>query len=117
MPLATTPMRLERIELTKTKGLQPLVEPTLERWFSADFQASHPQLIAEIRDMIVETSVAGFCGACHAIKDLSLRADLVKITLPTLVLVGENDPGTPVMEAEKICRQIKSSELVILPRA
>jgi len=37
--------------------------------------------------------------------------------VPTLILVGEEDPGTPVSASEEIHERIKGSELVILKSA
>jgi len=37
--------------------------------------------------------------------------------VPTLVVVGEDDPGTPVAAARIIHERIAGSELVILPSA
>ena len=37
--------------------------------------------------------------------------------MPTLVVVGEDDPGTPVAAARVIHEQIKGSDLTIIPSA
>jgi 3-oxoadipate enol-lactonase len=43
----------------------------------------------------------------------SIRA----ITAPTLVLVGEEDPGTPVSAAQAMHERIAGSELKVIPDA
>jgi len=42
---------------------------------------------------------------------------LPAITAPTLLIVGEDDPGTPVAAHQVINQQIAGSELVIIPDA
>jgi 3-oxoadipate enol-lactonase len=42
---------------------------------------------------------------------------LHRISVPALVLVGEDDPGTPVAASRAIHERVKGSELVILKSA
>jgi 3-oxoadipate enol-lactonase len=37
------------------------------------------------------------------------------VTLPTLVIAGEKDPGAPVAAAQVIHERIKGSQLAIIP--
>jgi 3-oxoadipate enol-lactonase len=67
--------------------------------------------------MIRSTPPGGYAGCCHAIATLNLTDRLRAITTPTLVLVGEDDPGTPVAASRTIHEQISGSELVILQAA
>jgi 3-oxoadipate enol-lactonase len=53
----------------------------------------------------------------EAIRKLNILDRIGAIKLPTLVIVGEDDPGTPVAAAEAIHAGIAGSELVILPNA
>jgi 3-oxoadipate enol-lactonase len=64
--------------------------------------------------MIADTPVEGFCSCCCAIRDMDQRDSIRAISTPTLVLVGEHDPGTPVSAAKFIHEQIKSSEMKII---
>src|SRR2546423_5503575 len=42
----------ERIALARDHGMQALVQPTVDRWFPADFIASNPDTIEKARHMI-----------------------------------------------------------------
>jgi 3-oxoadipate enol-lactonase len=70
-----------------------------------------------IRAQIETTSVAGYIGCVEAIRKLDILDRIGAIELPTLVIVGEDDPGTPVSAAEAIHARISQSELVVLPNA
>jgi pimeloyl-ACP methyl ester carboxylesterase len=65
--------------------------------------------------MIEATPVNGYAGWGAAIRELNVTDRLKAITLPTRVIVGEEDPGTPVAASEAIHREIKGSDLIIMP--
>ena len=117
VPTEAKPLWDERIHTAETRGMEPLVQPTLERWFTAPFREQGHDVIDKVRTMIRTTPTRGYAGCCHAIAALNLTERLQAITLPTLVVVGEDDPGTPVAASRVIQEHIKGSELVILKSA
>ena len=70
-----------------------------------------------VREMIRTTPVAGYCGCCAAIRALDVTDRLAAIRLPTLLVVGEDDPGTPVAAHEVIRDRIEGSRLVVIKDA
>jgi 3-oxoadipate enol-lactonase len=117
VPPEARPMWDERIRTTEQKGMEPHVEPTIARWFTAPFVAQHPEVVEPVRAMIRQTKPQGYIGCGHAIKMLDLTDRLQAISAPTLIVVGEHDPGTPVAASRAIHERIKGSELVILRSA
>ncbi len=117
VPPEARPTWDERTRTAETQGMEPLVQPTLERWFTPPFREQHPEVIEQVRAMIRSTPPRGYIGCCHAIAALDLTDRLHAITVPTLVIVGADDPGTPVAASQTIHERIKGSELVILPAA
>lgn len=107
----------DRIRTVEAQGMEPMVEPTLARWFTAPFRKSHPEVGQRVAAMIRNTPVPGFVGCCHAIPKIDLTARLAEIRCPSLVIVGKDDPGTPVAMAEDIHRALPGSKLVIIPSA
>ena len=107
----------ERIRTAETKGMEPLVEPTLGRWFTAGFRQRRPDVIERVAGMIRKTSPRGYAGCCAAIAALDVTDRLGAIKLPTLVVVGEDDQGTPVAASRAIHEAIKGSTLTIIPSA
>jgi 3-oxoadipate enol-lactonase len=93
------------------------VKSTLERWFTAPYRAAHPEVMEWIGGMIRSTPVAGFVGCGRAIQGLNLTAELSKIKVPTLVMPGEKDPGTPPALSEVIHKAIAGSEYAVVPDA
>jgi 3-oxoadipate enol-lactonase len=117
VPTEAKPLWDERIHTAETRGMEPLVQPTLERWFTAPFLEQRRDVINKVHSMICSTPTRGYAGCCHAIAALNLTERLKAITLPTLVVVGEDDPGTPVAASRVIQEQIRRSQLVILKSA
>ncbi|OPY88905.1 MAG: 3-oxoadipate enol-lactonase 2 [Smithella sp. PtaU1.Bin162] len=107
----------ERIEIVRKNGMAVLVDATIDRWFTKSGQERLQEDVEEIRRTIVNTSVEGYCGGCSAIRNLDLRKTIRRISTPTLVVVGEQDQGTPVSAAEFIKEQIALSRLKVIPDA
>ena len=106
-----------RIATAREKGMDALVEGTLARWFTDGFRSSNREVCARVEAMIRSTPVAGYVGCCHAIPTINVTQRLKEIKCPTLVIVGEQDTGTPVEMAREIHVATPGSELVIIPSA
>jgi len=117
IPDEAKPLFQERMHAVRTKGMQALVQGTLERWFTKSYLKRNPPEADLIRHHISTTSVAGYLGCCEAILGLNYLDRLSEIQLPTLIIVGEDDPGTPVEASQSIKERIPHSKLVILPSA
>ena len=117
MPPEAKGMWDDRIRVARAQGMEPHVEPTISRWFTAPFREKRPDVVDPVRAMIRATKPAGFIGCCHAIAALDLTDRLHAINVPTLVIVGEDDPSAPVAAARTIHERIKGSELAILKSA
>ena len=116
-PQEAAPLWAERIKTAEAKGMAPLAQPTLERWFTEAFRKSSPAVVDSVRKLILATPVAGYAGCCHAIPKINLTARLKEIKCPILVIVGADDPGTPPAMAREIHDNAPGSKLVVLPQA
>jgi 3-oxoadipate enol-lactonase len=81
----------ERIDLAADKGMEALVEPTVNRWFPPEFVATKAPVLDKIRGMIKATPLKGFAGCAQALSDYDLRPGLAGISRPTLLIVGTKD--------------------------
>ena len=107
----------ERIKTAETRGMQPLVQPTLERWFTEPFRKAHPEVVGRIGALIASTPVAGYVGCSHAIPKINLATRLKEIKVPILVICGEQDAGTPPAMAREIHDNAPGSKLVLISQA
>ena len=116
-PAEAAPMWEERIRIAQSKGMAPLVQPTLERWFTEPFRKSHPEKVKPVATLIERTPVPGYAGCCAAIPKINVTARLKEIKTPALVICGENDPGTPPAMAREIQQNLPGAKLVLIPQA
>lgn len=112
-----TPMWDDRIRVAEAEGIEPLLDRTMEAWFTPAFRVRHPEVIDRVRAMLRPTDVRGYVGAIRAIGYVDLREAIRAIRCPTLILVGEQDHGTDLSMAKTMHERIAGSELSVLPNA
>jgi 3-oxoadipate enol-lactonase len=103
----------ERIKTAETKGMEPLVQPTIERWFTKDFR--NTPAAKKIADLIRSTPVPGYVGCCQAIAKLNTTARLKDIQRPVLAIAGEQDAAAP--GTRYIGENVPGAKLVMIPQA
>jgi len=111
------PIWQERIDAVREKGVASQLEPTTERWFTPSFLKLNPYMLGVIREEFLATPAKGYLGCIYAIRKLNYLDRLLEIKIPTLIMVGEDDPGTPVSASEAMHQRIPNSKLVILKSA
>jgi 3-oxoadipate enol-lactonase/4-carboxymuconolactone decarboxylase len=107
----------ERAALVRAEGTSGLVDTLLGRWFTAGFADRDPTTTAAVRAMLATADPGSYAACCDAIAATDLRSELGRVTAPTLVLVGADDPVTPPEMALGLQRAIAGAGLVVLPRA
>jgi len=107
----------ERVTIAQTQGMEGVRESTLARWFTQPFRQARPDVMARIGRDIVQTPVAGFAGCCDAIARVDLLDRLKEIDCPALVIVGDQDHGTPPEMARQIHANLRGSQLVVIESA
>jgi 3-oxoadipate enol-lactonase len=117
VPADSGPTWEERIRTVQAKGMEALVEPTIEGWFTAPFRQQRRDVTDKVRAMLRSTPPQGYIGCCHAIPKINTTDRLREIRCPAMVMVGEEDPRTPVAVARTIQEALPSSELVVLKSA
>ena len=116
-PAESQPIWEERLGKAHKKGMEALLGETMERWFTPSFLKRNPPMVKLIREQILATPAAGYIGCAEAIRRLNYLDRLSEIKMPTLIMVGEDDPGTPVSASEAMHKRISNSKLVVLPSA
>jgi 3-oxoadipate enol-lactonase len=97
----------ERAAAVRAAGsVEPIADAVVERWLTPAYAAAHPEVRAELRMMLVGTPPVGYAECCGAIERMDLRDDLARITAPTLVISGSEDPATPPKQQKLIAAAI-----------
>jgi len=106
------------LRVVKTQGVAPFAEGFLKGALAPETFKANPDLVEKLKLIILSNKSIGICGALLA---LACRTDtsafLSKISVPTLILVGEKDAITPPSVSEMMKEKIPGSKLEIIPSA
>ncbi len=106
-----------RIDTARAHGMEGLVEPTVERWFTPETLAANPPVLDRVRAMIRTTDPVGHEGCCEALKTLSFGARLGEIAVPTLIIGGAKDKGAPPDVLAETAKAIPGAKHVVIDGA
>ena len=101
----------------QANSVAPLADGTLERWLTNAVRDKRPQRWKQIRDTICATTPAGFLGCGAAIMNFDHVPRLPTIKVPTLVVWGAEDPGTPPAGNRLIAEKIPGAKAEEIPGA
>jgi 3-oxoadipate enol-lactonase len=107
----------ERAALVRRKGTQVLAASVVERWLTPAHRDAHPDLVSRLRAMVAATPAEGYAGCCAAIEHMDLRGELSRVTAPTLVIAGEEDPASPPEHGELIASLVPGARLEVVEGA
>ena len=97
------------------RGLDAIADTAMRRLFAPDFQAAHPDLMAERRTRFLATDVPLFIAACESLAVLDLRDAVRTLDIPVLVLAGEGDEATPPPMARELAGLLPRARFQELP--
>lgn len=79
---------------------------------------TRPNVVAKVQNQILAASRNGLVGGARALETRpDLRLVLFNVTVPTLILEGQEDSLTPMEQAATLNRAIPGSTLVVVPGA
>jgi 3-oxoadipate enol-lactonase len=110
-------MWADRAAQVRTGGTGTIAEAVVSRWVTEPYAAAHPDVVAGLRAMVASIPAEGYASCCAAIEHMDLEPVLDRITAPTLVVGGEQDPATPPEHQERIAAAIAGARLEILSPA
>ena len=96
---------------------ESLVGPAVDVFLPKGFSESHPEVVEMVKTMFRRTSPEGYIACAHPIRDFNVIERLHEIRVPTLVVVGEQDMGTPVPASKAIAERIPGARLHVLANA
>jgi 3-oxoadipate enol-lactonase len=102
-------------KVSRAKGLEAITDVAMRRLFAPEFQEQHPELMQDRREAFLRTDPDVFASACNALASLDLRSQVVAVTVPVLVLVGEHDEATPPPMSHELAAELPRAELKVIP--
>lgn len=106
-----------RIRAVRAGGIAAIADAVLGIWFTKQFREREPQTIARMREMMVANDAQGYCACAAAVRDMDQRWAIADIKLPTLIIAGRHDNGTPLSASEFMASRIAGSKLTVLEAA
>ncbi|MEU7278532.1 4-carboxymuconolactone decarboxylase [Streptomyces sp. NPDC045431] len=103
--------------IVRTNGLDPMARTAPERWFTPGFAAAQPAIVEWAVQMVRTTDPGCYVAACEALAAFDVRAELGRVGVPTLVLVGSEDTVTGPAEARTLVAGIPDARLAVVPGA
>jgi 3-oxoadipate enol-lactonase len=105
-------------ELKRDMDLDPVISNHLEKFFKPDFRKNFPDRVQEIKDLMMESTVAGVIQAQLAMANrLDSTVMLKDINFPVSIVTGKYDELIKIRDAEKMNELIPGSKLTILDSA
>ena len=103
-----------RVATVRKDGMKPVAAAVIERWFTPEFRASHPEKVAPVQRMLENSPPDGYASCCAAIRDADLRELVSRIQSRTLVIFGAKDPVASAADAQFLVSQIQGSKIAEL---
>jgi 3-oxoadipate enol-lactonase len=106
-----------RIAAVRERGMAPIANGVIARWFTEDFAKRAPAQVEAARQMLLHTSPEGYVATCAALRDEDLREAISRISLPTLVISGAQDAATPAADGRFVAEKIPNAQYLELDAA
>lgn len=107
----------DRAATVRSQGTRAVAEAVVQRWYTAAYLDSHPDVRAECEAVVAATPAEGYASCCEVIATMDLRDDLPAISAPTLAIAGADDPATPPALLETIADTVQDGRLLVVPRS
>jgi 3-oxoadipate enol-lactonase len=103
---------LDRAAAARADGTSSFAPAVVSRWLTPSYAAEHPDLVARLEAMVAGADDEGYAACAEVVGRVDLREDLGRITAPTLVVSGAEDPALPPAHQQAIADGIAGAELL-----
>jgi len=90
----------------KANSVAPLADATMDRWFTEAWKPRNGARWKQLREIIAGTTPAGYIGCANGILNFDFIPKLPSVKVPTLVVCGDDDQGTPPAGNKRIAELI-----------
>ena len=104
--------------LAEQSGADAIAEQLLPKLLSRSTSEGRPEVVREVREMIIRSPVRGIVGALHALRERPDSTPLLeRIRVPVLAIAGADDQITPAEGMREMAGAIPGAEFVVIPEA
>ena len=107
----------ERAAQTAEGGPSTTLDATIERWFTPEFRAAWPEIIAQVRQWVSANDPMSYTQCRHVLAKgvVELIRPQPPIVQPTLIMTAENDSGSTPAMSHAIAAEIPGAQTIIVP--
>lgn len=107
----------QRIAAVAEGGMAGIADMALARFFDPAFAARSPEVVEAIRTVFLSTPAHGYIGACAALRDADLTAEIAGISHSTLAIGGWDDVSTPPAQTQALADGVAQGRHLVLEAA
>jgi pimeloyl-ACP methyl ester carboxylesterase len=106
------------MDAARRRGPAAIADEMLPNILGATTRARRPEVAAQVRALIESQPAETIVAALEAMRSRPASdAVLAQVTVPTTIVVGDEDTVTPLSDAEHMQRAVAGSALVTIPGA
>jgi pimeloyl-ACP methyl ester carboxylesterase len=110
--------RTDQAKRAREEGVGWLADALIPSLLGATTRRERPDVVSDLRRRISSSNPEGVARALLAMRDRpDATAELAKIRVPVLALVGEEDELTPPSDARRIADGVPQGRLTVIPKA
>lgn len=106
-----------RADVIEERGLSAVVDSWLDSVLAPSTRVANPAVAGLLRAMFLANDAHTYVEQAMVLRDADVRPRLVDIACPTLLLVGDQDPVTPLAWQQAIAADIPGSEVRVISGA
>jgi 3-oxoadipate enol-lactonase len=104
-----------RAHTVREGGMRAVIPSSIEQWFTAETVTRQPDLIDRVTKTLAANEALIQGAMWDMIASFDQAANLPRIKIPTMVVVGEHDGSAPIAVAQEIRDAIDDARLAVIP--
>ena len=108
---------LERADRVRREGLGKIAETIVARWFTPNFAAAHPEVVAKGLAMVRSTDPESYAALAELLAGVDLTGSLGSIGAPTLAIAGVKDVAIIPDHADTIVGGLPNASVLRIANA
>ncbi|WAH39350.1 alpha/beta fold hydrolase [Alicyclobacillus dauci] len=102
-----------RAKTVREQGMEAIADAICDGGLSASTKGSHPEIVALIRDMLMNQPAEGYARSCEALA--AARAiEHHQVTVPVLLIAGDEDNTSPYAVARRLNQGFPNAQEITL---
>lgn len=107
----------QRADMAQRNGMEALVEPTIQRWFTPAFIDAQPETVHWVRQMLASADPHAYAEAARVVADVNTTDYVPAIAAPVLVVSGKHDTSMPAYAVSVLMSHLRNARSMVMAGA